>query len=207
MIVTGEAMTEQEQEGEMIRAEILNAAHERFRNFGYGKTTMAEIADDVNMSAANLYRYFENKQDIAAACADQCMDDLHTLLANVVKLPNLSATQRLHMFVQTAMRYYYEMSHDTPRLNELVESIAHNHPGMIHQRNQKIESLMAAILKQGMEEDEFQVENISTTARAVTKATVMFTTPIFMPLYALEQFEKMAADVVTLIIKGLRQTN
>ena len=200
-------MTEQEQEGEMIRAEILNAAHERFRNFGYGKTTMAEIADDVNMSAANLYRYFENKQDIAAACADQCMDDLHTLLENVVKLPNLNATQRLHMFAQTAMRYYYEMSHDTPRLNELVESIAQNHPGMIHQRNQKIESLMAAILKQGMEEDEFQVENISTTARAVTKATVMFTTPIFMPLYALEEFEKMAVDVVTLIIKGLRKTN
>ncbi len=200
-------MTEQEQEAEMIRAEILKAAQEHFRNFGYGKTTMAEIADDVNMSAANLYRYFDNKQDIAAACADQCMDELHTLLENVVKLPNLNATQRFHMFVQTAMRYYYEMSHDTPRLNELVESIAHNHPGMIHQRNQKIESLMAAILKQGMEEDEFQVENISTTARAVTKATVMFTTPIFMPLYALEQFEKMAVDVVTLIIKGLRKTN
>ncbi len=200
-------MTEQEQEAEMIRTEILNAAHERFRNFGYGKTTMAEIADDVNMSAANLYRYFDNKQDIAAACADQCMDELHKLLENVVKLPNLNATQRFHMFVQTAMRYYYEMSHDTPRLNELVESIAHNHPGMIHQRNQKIESLMAAILKQGMEEDEFQVENILSTARAVTKATVMFTTPIFMPLYTLEQFEKMAVDVVTLIIKGLRKTN
>ena len=200
-------MIEQEQEAEMIRDEILNAAHQRFRTFGYGKTTMVEIAEDVNMSAANLYRYFHNKQDIAAACADQCMADLHTLLKNVINLPDLNATQRLHMFVQTAMRYYYEMSHDTPRLNELVESIAHNHPDMIHQRNHNIESLMAIILKQGTMEDDFQVDDISTTARAVTKATVMFSTPIFMPLYTLEQFEKMAVDVVALIMKGLRKTN
>jgi AcrR family transcriptional regulator len=49
------------------RLQILDAAHRRFSAYGFGKTTMAEIADDVGMSAANLYRYFENKLDLGAA--------------------------------------------------------------------------------------------------------------------------------------------
>ena len=50
---------------------------------------MAEIAEDVDMSAANLYRYFEDKQDIAAACAGRCMGGRAELLREVVKRPGL----------------------------------------------------------------------------------------------------------------------
>ena len=44
---------------------ILDAASERFQHYGYGKTTMSEIAKDCNMSTGNLYRYFPSKLDIA----------------------------------------------------------------------------------------------------------------------------------------------
>ena len=198
-------MAEQTQETDQVRAEILTAAQERFRAFGYGKTTMAEIASDVDMSAANLYRYFHNKKDIAAACARRCMADLNGLLENVIELPDLTATQRLHLFVQTALRYYYEMSHETPRLNELVDTVAQNHSGLIHERNQRMEMLLAAILRQGVEEGDYSISDIDNTARSVNKATVLFTTPFFIPLYTLEQFESMAVDVVTLIIRGLEK--
>jgi AcrR family transcriptional regulator len=198
-------MSESQQQTDKIRAEILDAAQERFRRYGYGKTTMAEIAEDVNMSAANLYRYFRNKQDIAVECASHCMVDLYSLLENVVHLPNLNAIQRLHMFVQTALRYNFEMMRDAPRLNELVENITTNHPQLIHERNQKIESLVATILQQGVGDQEFLVDDVNKTAAAVVKATVLFSTPFFMQLYSIEQFEKMAVDVVTLIINGLRK--
>lgn len=197
-------MTESAKQAQRVRARILDAARERFCIFGYGKTTMAEIAEDVNMSAANLYRYFQNKQDIAAECADQCMTDLYLLLDNVINLPDLNASQRLHMFVQTALRYYYQMIQDAPRLNEVVENISTNHPQLIHQRNQKIESMVATILRQGNADGEFAVDDCEVTAAAVVKATVLFTTPFFMQLYTIEEFEKMAVDVVTLITNGLK---
>lgn len=200
-------MSESKQESRKIKSAILIAAQERFRNFGYGKTTMAEIATDVNMSAANLYRYFDNKQDIAAECASQCMDDLHALLENVVSRPNLDGIQRLHLYVQTCMRYHFDMMHVAPRLNELVENITTNHTQLIHQRNQRMEHQLASILQQGVNAGEFQVENIERTASAVLRASVFFTAPLFMHLYTIEEFEKMAVDVVTLIINGLRKTN
>lgn len=54
---------------ESIKTQILDAAMNRFARFGFGKTTMAEIAKECDMSAGNLYRYYENKAEIAAGCA------------------------------------------------------------------------------------------------------------------------------------------
>ena len=48
-----------------IATQILDAASRRFLHYGYGKTTMSEIAKDCNMSTGNLYRYFPSKLDIA----------------------------------------------------------------------------------------------------------------------------------------------
>ncbi len=197
-------MTESQQQTDQIKAEILVAAEERFRSFGYGKTTMAEIATDVNMSAANLYRYFHNKQDIAAECAGQCMAGLSTLLENVVNLTNLDAMQRLHMFVQTEMRYNFEMMRDVPRLNELIENITTNYPNLIHEKNERTEHQIATILKQGVDDGDFQIEDIPLSASAVARATAMFSSPFFMQIYSMEEFEKMAVNVVNLIITGLK---
>ena len=62
-----------EETTEEIKHNILDKAFARFGHFGFGKTTMAEIAKDCEMSAGNLYRYFENKKEIGAGCAKRCM--------------------------------------------------------------------------------------------------------------------------------------
>ncbi|MGO6907884.1 helix-turn-helix domain-containing protein, partial [Rhizobium ruizarguesonis] len=37
---------------------ILDAAERLFRHYGYSKTTVADIARDLGMSPANIYRFF-----------------------------------------------------------------------------------------------------------------------------------------------------
>ena len=190
-----------------IKAEITEAAQLRFRAYGYGKTTRAEIAADVSMSAANLYRYFSNKQDIAAVCARQCMDDLQEQLKSVLTVPDASAEQCLHQFVQTSLHYHYGLMHESPRLNELVDTISQHHRELIYERNISMESVIAEILQRGVDAGDFAVDSIAGTSAAILKSTVLFTSPFFMHLYSLEEFEKMAIDVVTLIINGLKKTN
>ena len=64
------ALSENISPTETISDTILAAAMRRFEQFGYSKTTMAEIAADCDMSAANIYRYFENKLEIGSrACS------------------------------------------------------------------------------------------------------------------------------------------
>lgn len=196
-------MSTRTHESDKVRADIIEAAQSRFRTYGYGKTTMAEIAADVSMSASNLYRYFSNKQDIAAVCARQCMDELQDMLKAVIAVPNATAEQRLHHFIQTALHYHFNLMHESPRLNELVDSISHHHRELIYERNIVMEGLIEEILELGNQSGEFAVDSIQVTAAAILKSTVIFTAPIFMHLYTLEEFEKMAIDVVNLIINGL----
>lgn len=46
---------------------ILKAARERFAQFGFNKSTMDEIASDVELGKASLYYYFPAKEDLFRA--------------------------------------------------------------------------------------------------------------------------------------------
>lgn len=188
---------------EEIRRQILDAAEARIRTYGYRKTTMAEIAGDANMSAANLYRYFEDKQDIGAACAKRCMGQCLELLRGVVRQPRLSAAERLEGFVLAMLRYTHEQAHLHKKINELVEIVTSERPEFVYEKNKAEQALLAEILAHGNSSGEFEVPDVIATARTVHAATILFNVPIFMNLYPLQEFEEAAKNVVALIIRGL----
>ena len=52
------------------RDQIIRAADEHFRRYGYNKTTVADLAKAIGVSSAYVYRFFESKQAIGeAVCA------------------------------------------------------------------------------------------------------------------------------------------
>ena len=56
------------------RKEILGAAFKVISEKGYQNTSIADIAAELNMGHGTIYRYFKNKQDIAAAVIDEAID-------------------------------------------------------------------------------------------------------------------------------------
>jgi AcrR family transcriptional regulator len=44
-----------------MRQRIVEVAHARFSHFGYGKTTIADIAEDLGVSSAYVYKFFASK--------------------------------------------------------------------------------------------------------------------------------------------------
>jgi AcrR family transcriptional regulator len=57
-------MNMQDTPGESRVETIINAAQKRFGIYGVEKTTMREIADDLQISKAALYYYFPDKEDL-----------------------------------------------------------------------------------------------------------------------------------------------
>lgn len=55
---------------DLVRANILHAAEELFRERGYTDTTMAAIADAADVSKSNIYVYFASKLEIVWAISD-----------------------------------------------------------------------------------------------------------------------------------------
>ena len=190
---------------EETRQLILEAAFKRFGHYGYNKTTMVEIARDVDMSAANLYRYFENKQEIAAACANLCMSERIDLLRQAARQPGLNAAERLENFVKTMLYHCHQAFSEEAKINEVVAFITNERADIIHQKIAAQRALIAEILAYGNETGEFDIRDVITTAQAVHAALVLFDVPLFMSLYPLPEFEEKATAVVKLLIQGLKK--
>ena len=188
-----------------LKSQILDAAEERFKVYGYGKTTMAEIAKDVNMSAANLYRYFQNKEDIAVECCDRCMSERADKIRDAIRKPGLSAADRLRVLALTCLQRNIEEFEDSPKIMELIDYVSREHQELVKAKIAGMYAIIAEILAYGNETGEFDVKDIISTSRTVHSALVLFDFPMFDGFFAADEFEEMANNVVDLLVHGLRK--
>jgi len=185
------------------RARILDAAELRFQAYGYGKTTMTEIAEDVGMSAANLYRYFHNKLDIGVACSNRCLQGRIDRLRQAARSGGHGAGQRLERFFLEDLNVTHEIVSERPHINEMVELITTRKPELIKARIRDIVSLLAEILAYGNERGEFDVDDVVASAATVHAALVLFELPIFVGLYSHAEYSGQARALARLLVQGL----
>lgn len=183
--------------------QILDAAETRFRTYGFGKTTMAEIASDIDMSTANLYRYFENKLAIGSAMTSRCMNKREIILHEIVSQPGISESERLEIFVLGMLNYVHSQFSEEPRMSELVDVIVKKRPDLVQCQVESDKRLIAAILQQGCDSKEFDVKDVDEMSSYVLAAVVKFSSPFFIAMYPIEELERLAKGVVALILNGL----
>ncbi len=188
-----------------IKQQIIDVADTRFRRYGFGKTTMAEIAKDCSMSAANLYRYFDNKQKIGVEIAENCIRNKEKVGRGVLQRENLSASVRLEVFFVEILRYTHDLCADDPHLFELVSFISQEHPDLVLRHQESLRSFVAEILAEGNRTGEFEVLDIIATAQTLLFATVHFYYPplVAMKTPSLEELNQAAKGVIALIIGGI----
>ena len=85
---------------------------------------MAKIAKDCDMSAGNLYHYFDNKKEIAAGCAQRCMQQKLELVREIIRDTNLSPEKKLQRFASDILEYMHEQFANQPALMELVDFVS-----------------------------------------------------------------------------------
>jgi len=192
-------------ENNEIRQQILKAAELRFNVYGYQKTAMAELAGDCAMSAANLYRYFDNKLDIGAALAKQCMAENEALLEQIVNDASLSASEKLVAFTLKQLDYTYHYFDSAPKLAELVDVMTVQRPDVIETHRLHKLALLKQLLEAGRASREFMFDDVVETADAIHSATLLFYFPLTMSLYPLALLQQKAARVCQLLLQGLKQ--
>jgi AcrR family transcriptional regulator len=81
------------------REDIVEAAVRAFARTGYQSATMRDIAREAGYTAAALYTYFENKQEILGALVKLIIDDFLRVFEEPVP-PGMDFAQRLHLLVR-----------------------------------------------------------------------------------------------------------
>ncbi len=188
-----------------IKKQIIEVADTRFRRYGFGKTTMAEIAKDCHMSAANLYRYFENKEKIGIEIALKCLHQKEQIGEAVLERDGLSAGERLETFFIDILHYTYDICANDEHLFELVAFISQEHKDIVRQHQASLLAFIGRILEEGIQEETFDIQDVSSKAETILFAMVHFYYPplVMMNNHRLDQLEHAAKNVVRLLIQGL----
>ena len=185
------------------QARILEAAGARFQTYGFNKTTMAEIATDCNMSAANLYRIFENKLAIGASLACNCLSESVDKLKEVVYDKNLKPADKIRQFILAALDHTHTRWSETPRMNEMVTAICHEKMDIVDQHHHQKQALLITLLKDGNQAGDFDVEDPEVTAEAILTSMALFDIPLLMPMFSRQALDRKANNLASLLLNGL----
>lgn len=189
---------------EDIKGLILKKAIDRFVQYGFGKTTMVEIARDCGMSAGNLYRYFESKFDIGVGVAQGYIAQAEQVLKDVMQQSGLTPSQRLEAFILGKLRFMHRHIIDQPNAQDLVNFILDERWDLVESHRDFQNSLLSEILSEGNRTGEFKVADVGQTANIIYAMTTKFRLPHFIKNVTLEELEKEVAGVVGLMIRGLK---
>ena len=102
------------------RERILVVAERLFRQLGYQKTTVADIAKELRMSPANVYRFFESKKAIHEGVARVLMGEVEDAGQAILAKPGPAAL-RLRELLSTVYRMNCERCVGDSKLHEMVE--------------------------------------------------------------------------------------
>jgi AcrR family transcriptional regulator len=82
------------------RQQIIKTAERLFREIGFQKTTIADIARELHMSPANIYRFFGAKSEINEAVGRQLMEEVEVAIGRIAAGPG-PASERLRALIKT----------------------------------------------------------------------------------------------------------
>ncbi|MDX2274099.1 MAG: TetR/AcrR family transcriptional regulator [Hyphomonadaceae bacterium] len=185
------------------RDRILEAAMNRIKHYGYGKTTMAEIAADCSMSPGNIYRFFEAKIDIAEAMARKYNAERLASLAAITRNKTLPPGKKLRELLLSRLRESFEMFQASAKILEVANVLSTERPLFMNELLAQERVLISAIIEEGIATGEFAAGDAEFAAEMVQAATIKFSVPQMFSQLTLQKLEREFEGVLRLLLNGL----
>jgi AcrR family transcriptional regulator len=186
------------------RARILEAAEEQFRRAGYHRTSVADIAAGLGMSPANIYRFFPSRDAINESICGRVVNEVADI-ASAIARTNAPATEKLDQLL-TAVHHHHKMILVKARpMHELIVTATQENWPIIKAHIERMVTIFEAIIREGVEAGEFDVEDAAQAARAVRSAFMPFLHPILIDhrVQHGEDTEAGLRDQIRFILKAL----
>ena len=158
------------------RERILLVAERLFRQLGYQKTTVADIAKELRMSPANVYRFFDSKKSIHEGVCRRLMGEVENASADIVAKPG-PASVRLRELIITIHRMNSERYVGDSKLHEMVEVAMEESWEVCLAHMMTITETIGAVIAQGAASGEFEVTDIPLAAMCTCHALIGYFHP------------------------------
>jgi len=158
------------------RDRILEVAERLFRQIGYQKTTVGDIAKELRMSPANVYRFFESKKAIHQAVARSLMGEVELEAQRIVARPG-PVKERFRELLTTIHRMNTERYVGDNKLHEMVEIAMQEDWGVCVNHMECIGSVVGQMIAQGVASGEFEAPDLQLAALCACTAMMRFFHP------------------------------
>ncbi len=158
------------------RERILVVAERLFRQIGYQKTTVADIAKELRMSPANVYRFFDSKKAIHEGVARGLMGEVEVEAQRIATAPGPAAI-RLREMMKTIHRMNSERYVGDSKLHEMVEIAMEESWDVCVAHMELITQTIGSVIAQGAQSGEFEAPDLPLAAMCACTAMMRFFHP------------------------------
>lgn len=186
-----------------IRNQIVAAANEHFSQYGYGKTTVSDLAKAIGFSKAYIYKFFDSKQAIGEAICTNCLGEIVAAVEQAINVETLSPTERFRRLVKTVIATGVNLFFNDRKLYDIAAfSVSERWPSsQIY--DAQIKQFILQIVREGREVGEFERKTpLDETVEAIHLALRPFVNPLLLQ-YNLDFVEEAPTLTSNLILRSL----
>jgi AcrR family transcriptional regulator len=186
------------------RARIMDTADALFRRLGFAKTTVADIAAELGMSPANVYRFFPSKSAIVEAICQRCLGELESKAWAVARARGPAGVRLERLFLDI-LAYHKENLLTEQQVNEIVLVAIEQNWVAIRAHKELMRTVVEMILRDGIEAGEIEPVDPAETSRLFVRSLVHFCNPVLVAqgLREHDDFEAEARATVRFLLRAI----
>lgn len=185
-----------------VRDQIVTAATEHFRLYGYEKTTVSDLAKSIGFSKAYIYKFFESKQAIGELICANCLHEIETDVRTAIDAVDRPPEKLRRMFkavVESSLRQAFE----NRKLYDIAASAVTERWEVVRTHEERIQAMLLDILRQGRETEEFERKTpLDEAAAAIYLVMHPYLNPLLLQ-YNLDNIDEAPARLSSLVLRSL----
>ncbi|TPK69106.1 TetR/AcrR family transcriptional regulator [Mesorhizobium sp. B2-4-19] len=153
-------------DGERTEAAVREAAVNLIARHGYEAMSMRQLAAEVGVQAAALYRYFPTKEDLLFTLMREHMEGLRQAWEDA-RPTDADPAEQLAAYVRNHIAFHIERRHATHVSNMELRSLSPDRLTQILRMRTAYEKELRSILREGAEAGDFSIDDTGLTAIAL----------------------------------------
>ncbi len=183
---------------------IIEAAERLFGRVDFQKTTLADIADELDMSLTDVFRLFPTRAKINEAVGRRLLSEVEATVDDIVQRSG-PAGKKLRAVIGAIEKANAQRFQSDRKLHELIEMAFNENWAIVHEHVQKIEKSLTKIISQGNRRREFHVGDCERQAAVLVRtACIQFYNPRLM-VHRAEEPEPTVDQLVDFCLAALRR--
>jgi AcrR family transcriptional regulator len=181
----------------------MDQADALFRQFGYSKTTVADIARELDMSPANIYKFFPSKNAIIQAGAERNLSQIKENLTRVARAKK-GGGNRLLGVIHSIYLFHQDHFRHERQIYKLVIAATEQNWSCVRAFKEFLRKILTEVIEDGVRTGEFRRMDAAATTGVLLDCFTWITNPILFHEINPREVESRSRAQVQLLKKALR---